>query len=93
MGLIQLADTALINNTGLPTTNASDSSVDNILTITFSIIGAIAFLVILIAGLSYVFSSGEPEKVAKAKNTIIYAVIGLVVAALSFAFVKYVLSV
>lgn len=89
----RLAETLLINNTGLSTAGADGGSTDTLITITFSIIGAIAFLVILIAGLNYVFSAGEPEKIARAKNTIIYGVVGLVVAALSFALVKYVLSV
>ncbi len=91
--LHQLADTALINSTSLPQASANNSSVDTVLAITFSILGTVAFLVILISGLNYVFSGGEPEKIARAKNGIIYAIIGLLVAALAFAFVKYVLAI
>ncbi len=91
--ITKLADITLINNTYVPKAAANNTSVDTALNILFSILGAMAFLVILISGLNYVFSSGEPEKVARAKSTIIYAIIGLLVAALSFAAVKYVLGI
>jgi hypothetical protein len=51
--------------------------------------GSIAIIVIVIAGLRYVTSSGDPQTASKAKNTIIYAVIGLIIAILSYAIVKF----
>jgi hypothetical protein len=47
---------------------------------------------IIIAGLSYVTSSGDSGKVVKAKNTILYAVIGLAVIIFAFAITSFISS-
>ncbi|MDX1765649.1 MAG: pilin [Candidatus Saccharimonadales bacterium] len=63
--------------------NGSDD-VNNLLANTLSIlsyiVGAASVIMIVIGGLRYVFSSGDPQQAAAARNTIIYSVIGLVVA-------------
>lgn len=43
------------------------------------IIGVASIIIIIIAGLKYVTSSGDPKGIESAKNTLIYAVIGLVI--------------
>ena len=43
-------------------------------------------------GISFATSQGDSGKVAKARNTILYGVVGLVVALLAFAIVNFVLS-
>lgn len=62
------------------------------LQIAFGILGAIAVLIIVIAAMQYVISAGDPQKVAKAKDAIIYAMVGLAVAILAFAIVTFVLD-
>ena len=52
----------------------------------------VALVVLVIAGLRYVSSSGDPTTMSKAKNTIIYAAIGLVVSMSAFAIVGFVLG-
>ena len=47
---------------------------------------------IIIGGINYALSQGDPGKVKKAKDTILYGIIGLVVALLAFAIVQFVLS-
>lgn len=56
------------------------------------IVGAIAVLMLIVGGLRYVISAGDREAVEGAKNTILYAVIGIVVAILAFAIVDFVLD-
>lgn len=56
------------------------------------IIGAVSVLVIIIAGISYATSGGDSGKVTKAKNTLLYAVVGLLVAFFAFAIVNWVLD-
>lgn len=56
------------------------------------LIGAIAVLFLIIGGLRYVISNGDPKNVEAAKNTILYAIIGIVVAVLSFAAVQFVIG-
>jgi len=56
------------------------------------ILGAVSVLVIIIGGVMYTLSSGEATAVKKAKDTILYAVIGLVIAILAYAIVRFVVT-
>jgi len=55
-------------------------------------IGAISVLMLIIGGVRYTISGGNDKAVAAAKNTILYAVIGVVVALLAYAIVNFVLG-
>lgn len=55
-------------------------------------IGTLAVIMIIYGGFKYVSSSGEASAVASAKNTILYAVIGIIVAALAYNIVDFVLD-
>lgn len=52
--------------------------------------GGIAVLFLILGGLQYITSSGNKDKAEQAKQTILYAVIGLIVIALSFVIVAFV---
>ncbi len=54
--------------------------------------GVISVFMIIIAGLRYILSAGDSSKTAQAKNTIMYAAIGLVVASVAASIVQFVLS-
>jgi len=56
------------------------------------VIGAISVLMIIIGGLRYVLSAGQPQATAGAKDTILYAVVGVVVAILAFGIVQFVVT-
>ena len=56
------------------------------------ILGAVSVIVIIVGGFQYATSGGDSSKVTSAKNTILYAVIGLVVAILAYAIVNFVLA-
>lgn len=94
--LIQFAQLIDGGNIELPNKNITDTSlqntIGNVLSIVFGVLGAISVLVITIAGLQYILSGGDPQKTAKAKDTILYAVIGLAVAVLAFSIVRFVLE-
>ena len=51
----------------------------------------VAVIFIVIAGLRFVTSNGDANTVSSAKNTIIYAVIGIVVAVMAYAIVNFIL--
>lgn len=55
------------------------------------ILGAIAVIMIILSGIYYTISGGDTGATTKAKNTLLYAVIGLVVALTAFAIVNFVL--
>lgn len=54
------------------------------------LVGAISVIMLIFGGLRYVVSTGEKGRVEDAKNTILYAVIGIVVAILAYAIVGFV---
>lgn len=76
----------------LPKAKADQSQIDTIVGVVFSIAGALAFLFIVIGGLRYILSRGNPEGIAKAKNTILYALIGLLVTITSYGIISFVLN-
>ena len=57
------------------------------------IAGIVAVGFIIFAGIRYVTSAGNPDKVKKAKDTLLYAIIGLLIAALSLVIVNLVLGI
>lgn len=63
-----------------------------IINMVFGVIGIIAVIMIIIGGVNYTMSQGDSTKVQKAKNTILYGIIGLVVVLLAFAIVNFVLG-
>lgn len=54
------------------------------------VVSLLAIIVIVIGGILFVTSTGEAAKVTRAKNTIIYGVVGLVISLLAFAIVSFV---
>lgn len=66
--------------------------VTNILNTVISIVGILAVLILVIAGQRYIVSNGDPGKLQQAKNMVLYGLIGLVVALLSFAIVNFILN-
>jgi hypothetical protein len=64
-------------------------TVINILSV---VVGVAAVIMIIIGGLRYVTSGGDSSNVASAKNTILYAIVGLVIAAMAQFIVQFVLN-
>ena len=56
------------------------------------IVGIIAVIMLIIGGIRYVISGGDAKKVIDAKNTVLYAIIGLIIAFLAFAIVNFVIT-
>ncbi|MBQ8984513.1 hypothetical protein IJ098_01490 [Candidatus Saccharibacteria bacterium] len=57
-----------------------------------AVLGIVTVGMIIIGGVQYTTSQGDPAKATKAKNTILYGVIGLIIALLAFAIVNFVLG-
>jgi heme/copper-type cytochrome/quinol oxidase subunit 2 len=83
-----IAQAINVNTLPNPTTDAG--RLQTILNLVFGIIGAIALLVITLAGFKYVLSHGDPNLISQAKETIIYALIGLVISVAAIAIVNFV---
>src|SRR4051812_14255305 len=56
------------------------------------LIGAISVIMLIIGGIRYVVSGGDSTAVQNAKNTILYAIVGVVVAILAYAVVNFVIT-
>jgi hypothetical protein len=80
--------------TGTSATTCEDSGLKELFEKVLSIlsygIGAVAVLMIIIGGLRYVLSGGDPNSTKGAKDTIMYAVIGLIVALVARVLVFFV---
>jgi ABC-type Fe3+ transport system permease subunit len=89
------SDASQIQN-NLPTGVDTNGSIKDIFTkvinILFIVIGGLAVIMLIVGGIMYVVSAGDSKRVESAKNTILYALIGIVVAAVAGFLVNFVLN-
>ena len=93
------AETLRIDDTGAKTcgiggdqTAVFNSLLAKIINIISIIVGVIAVIMIIVGGFRYIASGGKQESVTGAKNTILYALIGLIIVALAQVIVRFVLK-
>lgn len=80
--------------TGVPTNlaNGDGSLIQTVINVMLYAIGVISVIMLIIGGFRYVVSGGQKESVTAAKNTILYAIVGLLVALFAYAIVHFVLQ-
>lgn len=86
---------ATIDKVGSDGDKAPDALKNNIITILNSlvaVIGLVCVVMVIIGGFTYMTSSGDASKVKKGKDTIMYGIVGLVIVALAFAIVNFVIA-
>lgn len=71
--------------------DGSNGSLESILTIVYTVLGIIAVVMLIIAGIMYATSNGDPSQVARAKNTILYTIVGIVVLVSATAIIGFVM--
>lgn len=71
---------------------SADSVLSGILTMTYYFIGVAAVISMIVGGIMYATSAGDPSQVTKAKNIILYSVVGLIVAIMAFAITGFVIN-
>ena len=87
------ANKPTVNNfTGGAASNSLEQTIISIINAVIGVLGLVAVVIIIIGGINYMMSSGEAAKVKKAKDTILYGVIGLVICVLAFAIVNFVIA-
>lgn len=69
-----------------------DNLIEDVVNIFSLIVGVVAVIMIIIGGFQYITSAGDSNKVSTAKNTILYAIIGLIIVALAQIIVRFVLG-
>lgn len=73
-------------------TKSFESNLQTIVNILLYVLGAIAVVMIVIGGIRYTTSNGEASQIKSAKDTILYSVIGLIVAIMAYAIVNFVVG-
>jgi len=89
--LLQLAQTIDATDSNIPTLTSSEV-VTNTLNLAYFLAGIIAVIVIIVGGIMYTTSAGNAGSVTKAKNMILFSVIGLVVILSAFALTNFVIG-
>lgn len=74
-------------------TETADNFLATLVNTLLFIVGLLAVIVIIFSGIRYVTSAGNATAVASAKNMLIYAIVGLVVAFLAYAIINWVLNI
>lgn len=77
----------------LPNVSADSDRIQTAVSIVFGIMGAVAVLIIVIAGIKFIISRGDPQAIATARRAILYSVIGLIVLVLAFSIVSFTINV
>lgn len=90
-GLIKDPDSS-VNLPRVVVTSGPNGTIASVLKLVFVAAGGISLLIITVAGLKFTLSNGDPQGIAKAKNAIIYALLGLVVCLAGFSIVNFVVN-
>ncbi len=99
-GLMWLADASSRIQSGIDAACSGDCNKSltlghlfaNITNILIFIVGAVAVIMVIVGALRYVTANGDPKSTTAAKDTILYAVIGIVVSIASYAIVNFVVK-
>lgn len=81
-------DTAVCKNSG----DSIGTIIKNGVNLLLYVLSAVAVVMIIVSGIYFTISSGDPAALTKAKSTLLYSVVGLLVAIMSFAIVNFVLT-
>ena len=72
--------------------NGLENTVGNIIQAVIGILGIACVVIIIIGGVNYMTSSGDAGKVKKAKDTILYGIVGMVICVLAFAITNFIIN-
>lgn len=77
----------------LPNVQLNQANIQGILSTTFLVIGGLSILFLIIGAIGYIISNGDQGKIKQAKNTLLYAIIGIIVSTMAFAIVQFAVGV
>lgn len=72
--------------------NSGGNLLSTVLNIVFAMAASIAVLMVVIGGFRYIVAQGDPSSTASAKNSIIYALVGLLVVMVAYSIVTLVVK-
>lgn len=74
---------------GSPDVNSTIRTVINLLSL---VVGVVAVIMVIVGGLKYILSSGDSNSINSAKNTVLFALVGLAIVALAQVIVRFVVN-
>lgn len=80
-----------ISGDNIKTSNLS-TLISGVINAILGVVGLLAVVMIIIGGINFITSQGDTGKVTKARNTILYGVIGMVIAIFAYAIVNFVIT-
>jgi hypothetical protein len=80
LGLVGLASAQIYLVNPLGATNTFPLLLDKIITAVAQVVGVLSILMLIIAGILFITSAGDPGRVTKAKDALKYAIIGAAIA-------------
>jgi len=81
-----------VNQSGGAGQDSLPTTIETVVNLLFFVLGVIAVIIIIIGGIKFTTSNGDSAQIKSAKDTILYAIVGLVVALLAYAIVRFVLQ-
>jgi hypothetical protein len=75
---------------GVPTLKGLEVVFNNVVTVILGLAGVVLFIMLLLGGFSYITSGGDPKKVESARNTLTYAIGGVIFIALAYLILKFI---
>lgn len=90
--LYYFAATLTPDDIGYNGPSSADSLMSGILNTVYFWLGVVAVGFIIYGGFLYILSSGDPGKIRKAKDTLLYAIIGVVVVLIAFVITQFVIN-
>ena len=91
-GSSQANGVAAVNGDTCPNGTDLPTKFGVILNTLFIVAGAVAVLIMIVGGIRYITSTGDSKRIQAAKDTILYAVLGLIIIILARAIVGYVIT-
>jgi hypothetical protein len=82
----------IVDCSSLPKAAANNATISTILGVVFALTASISLLIIVIAGFRYIIAHGDPKAVVQARNTIIYAIVGLLISMAAYSIVTFVIK-
>ena len=62
----------------------------NVVSVVLGLAGVVLFIMLILGGFSYITSGGDPKKVESARNTLTYAIGGMIFIALAYLIIKFI---
>lgn len=92
MRLLYTLVAAVQKPNAVPKVPVDNDLVTNIFNAVLAIAGAVAVVFIVWGGIQYTLSQGDPGKIKKAKDTLLYSIVGLIIVMFSFVILNYVIG-